>query len=294
MNNMISVMSVILLITQFKQVLHTDIYENQRPRDSMNEERYGLISIGELSKLTGVGIKSLRYYDEIGVLVPAYVDPDSKYRYYAFNQVSMVVAIQFYVDMGIPLERLKRFTDENGVMDFAGHIDYAVEEAQEHIEEMQLKLKNARILQKEIKRAESLLNASDPIVEKLPAMNLWASAVSEDISEAEYNANVKKLLLDAHKAGSTAECISGLLTMCDGDSSQSFCFISLPEVAPDLKNDQRFMHLKSGSFSCIAADYVPPASYSQKILNNSNVIIFMELFTGKYIPGNKKYELRWN
>ena len=40
-----------------------------------------LLSIGTLSKLTGVHIKSLRYYDQIGTMPPAYVDPDTKYRY---------------------------------------------------------------------------------------------------------------------------------------------------------------------------------------------------------------------
>ena len=49
--------------------------------DTKENPRFDLISIGDLSKLTGVNIKSLRYYEKIGVLLPAYVDPDSRYRY---------------------------------------------------------------------------------------------------------------------------------------------------------------------------------------------------------------------
>ncbi len=43
-----------------------------------------LFSIGKLSKLTGVHVQSLRYYETIGILKPAYIDPESHYRYYTF------------------------------------------------------------------------------------------------------------------------------------------------------------------------------------------------------------------
>ncbi len=47
-------------------------------------DRMRLFSIGKLAKLTGVHIQSLRYYETIGILRPAMIDPDSGYRYYTF------------------------------------------------------------------------------------------------------------------------------------------------------------------------------------------------------------------
>ena len=38
-------------------------------------------TIGEISKMKGVGIKSLRYYDKVGVLKPAYINQETGYRY---------------------------------------------------------------------------------------------------------------------------------------------------------------------------------------------------------------------
>lgn len=46
-------------------------------------KKENLLSIGALSKQTGVHIKSLRYYDSLGILRPAYVDSSSGYRYYS-------------------------------------------------------------------------------------------------------------------------------------------------------------------------------------------------------------------
>ena len=43
-------------------------------------KKKNLLSIGELSKITGVHIKALRYYDSLGILTPAYVDPDRRTR----------------------------------------------------------------------------------------------------------------------------------------------------------------------------------------------------------------------
>lgn len=65
-------------------------------------KKNALLSIGDFSKVTGVGIKALRYYDEIGILTPAFIDSNSGYRYYSFHQKAVADAIQFCVELGIP------------------------------------------------------------------------------------------------------------------------------------------------------------------------------------------------
>ena len=75
-------------------------------------EKKALLSIGEFSKVTGVSIKALRYYHEAGILIPAYIDQDSGYRYYSFHQKAVVDAIQFCVELGIPLNQFWEYTDQ--------------------------------------------------------------------------------------------------------------------------------------------------------------------------------------
>jgi MerR family transcriptional activator of bmr gene len=43
-------------------------------------------TIGEVSKIKGITIRALRFYDRIGLLKPSYIDPDSRYRYYHISQ----------------------------------------------------------------------------------------------------------------------------------------------------------------------------------------------------------------
>jgi len=81
-----------------------------------------LLSIGEMSKLTGTGIKALRHYDKIGVLKPAFVDQDTGYRYYRFSQTHIVELIRFAVELDIPLKELTQYVDEQGSLDFRGFV----------------------------------------------------------------------------------------------------------------------------------------------------------------------------
>ena len=56
-------------------------------------------SISELSKLAGVSTRTLRYYDEIGLLKPSRIS-DTGYRYYGANEVSVLQQILFYRERG--------------------------------------------------------------------------------------------------------------------------------------------------------------------------------------------------
>ena len=49
-----------------------------------------MLKIGLFSKLSRVSIRMLRYYDEIGLLHPAYTDPESEYRYYREDQLPQI------------------------------------------------------------------------------------------------------------------------------------------------------------------------------------------------------------
>lgn len=112
-----------------------------------------LMSIGELSKQTGVHIKSLRYYDHLGILQPAYVDPNSGYRYYDLHQIPVVEAIQLCIDLDIPL---KNFTDyyveQSQQFHYAKLIDHGTALAKKKIQIIQERLSRLEQIQAEIQR----------------------------------------------------------------------------------------------------------------------------------------------
>ena len=65
------------------------------------------LSIGDFSRMTHLSVKALRRYHDMGLLVPADVDPLSAYRYYDATQVPLGQVIRRFRDLGMPLEQVK-------------------------------------------------------------------------------------------------------------------------------------------------------------------------------------------
>lgn len=72
-----------------------------------------MIRIGQLSHISQVSIKTLRFYDEQGLLHPAKVDQFTGYRYYTFDQLPRLYRILALKEMGFSLEQVGRLLDEN-------------------------------------------------------------------------------------------------------------------------------------------------------------------------------------
>lgn len=79
--------------------------------------RNNLLSIGEVARMKGVGIKALRYYERIGVLLPAHVDSQTGYRYYALSQMPELDVVVTCVELGLPLKELHRYRTAEGRLD---------------------------------------------------------------------------------------------------------------------------------------------------------------------------------
>lgn len=65
------------------------------------------MKIGELSKKTGVSIRSLRYYEQQGLLTP--LRQDNGYREYSPLAEEQVRTIRFYLDLGLSTEEIAGF-----------------------------------------------------------------------------------------------------------------------------------------------------------------------------------------
>ncbi len=64
--------------------------------------------IGEFARLAATSIKTLRFYDALGLLRPVEVDVRSRYRYYDAAQLRDFAAIRALQDLGASLEDIRR------------------------------------------------------------------------------------------------------------------------------------------------------------------------------------------
>lgn len=63
-------------------------------------------TVQSLARLAGVSSRTLRYYDEIGILKPARIN-SSGYRIYGRNEVDRLQQIMFYRELGFSLDTIK-------------------------------------------------------------------------------------------------------------------------------------------------------------------------------------------
>jgi DNA-binding transcriptional MerR regulator len=133
----------------------------------------GMLRIGELARLGGVSVKALRFYDEIGLLVPAEVDRDSGYRLYAAAQLATLRSVVALKDAGLPLQTIAELVaDPAGLRDrLAEHRDRLLHDAAE--------------ARRRIARVDALLAAGscDVVVRETPRTP--AAAVRERLTRYE-------------------------------------------------------------------------------------------------------------
>ncbi|OAB38467.1 MerR family transcriptional regulator [Paenibacillus glacialis] len=66
-----------------------------------------MLSIGEFSKICEVSTKTLRYYDEIGLINPDEINPENGYRYYSIRQLKKMLFINRLKSYHFSLEEIK-------------------------------------------------------------------------------------------------------------------------------------------------------------------------------------------
>lgn len=81
----------------------------QKNRDNLTEETAGdtLLKIGEVADFFQISVKAVRIYEKKGIITPAYIDPESGYRYYTPDQLHQLAALLELKALGFSLDEIK-------------------------------------------------------------------------------------------------------------------------------------------------------------------------------------------
>ncbi len=71
-----------------------------------------MLKIGEFSRISQVPVKTLRYYEELGLINPTHVDAFTGYRHYSVEQLPRLNRILALKDLGFSLEEIGRVVNE--------------------------------------------------------------------------------------------------------------------------------------------------------------------------------------
>lgn len=113
--------------------------------------------IGEFSKLVGISVKTLRYYDECGVLKPSKIDTFTGYRYYSDNDIMDCEFIKMLKSLDFTLDEIVRYKD---CLD-ADIIIKKKKEIEERMYILKKQYDRLLIMQKEVSNKEILENVTE-------------------------------------------------------------------------------------------------------------------------------------
>lgn len=114
-----------------------------------------MYKIGEFSQLTNLSIRTIRYYNDIGLLIPEEVDVFTNYRYYGEQNIEQVRIIEILKSVGFTLEEIKnnwnKFDDEFFLKRKEALLNdiEQMNEAIRKVDELRSKVSNGYILSKE-------------------------------------------------------------------------------------------------------------------------------------------------
>ncbi len=100
-----------------------------------------MLKIRDFAKLAEVSMTTLRYYDEIGLLKPIHVDPETGYRFYTMDQLPHLHRILAFKELGLGLTQIVEILDE-GVSPEAlqGMLRFRQAQLQQHMQTEQEQL----------------------------------------------------------------------------------------------------------------------------------------------------------
>ncbi len=125
-----------------------------------------MFTIGEFSKLCGLTVKTLRFYHEEGLLVPAFVDPDTNYRYYNESQIETARVIAYLRSLEFPIGDIKLLLvaeEESGLLD---RLERQRSQIKEQIKHLQRTVRSLDQFIAEERQGQAMTETLESVTEK--------------------------------------------------------------------------------------------------------------------------------
>jgi DNA-binding transcriptional MerR regulator len=127
-------------------------------------------TIGEFSRITGLTVKTLRFYHERGLLEPAAVDPGSGYRYYDDRNASSARVIRALRDLEVPLDDiaavLVNCREDVDLIEYLGRHRQSIAEKARHYEDLLAKIDQVVDTQRTAQESTIMSNARFEVTER--------------------------------------------------------------------------------------------------------------------------------
>ncbi len=125
-----------------------------------------MFTIGEFSKLSGLTVKTLRFYHVEGLLVPAYVDPETSYRYYHEDQIETARVIAYLRSLEFPIGDIKQLLVAGGEATLLERLERQRAQIKDQIKRLQRTVRSLDQFIAEERQGQAMAETLEGVTEK--------------------------------------------------------------------------------------------------------------------------------
>lgn len=245
-----------------------------------------LLSIGELAKLRNVNVQSLRYYEKLGILVPAYINPENGYRYYSLEQIMILDTVILCIDLGIPLKDLKNYVNADGELEFEHLLKDGKKLAKEKIRKIESSIDSINRTLQHIKAQKTFLGRDGYYSRYIFERYYIAIPCETRMNAKEYEKNLSQLFSIAKEQNLQASFPHGIISAYhNGQFVKSTMFLEvLPADSPLVQK------LSAGNYLCFQEPREthsdPLILFPRKLLSHGDANIIISSMS----PNTYKYD----
>ena len=232
-------------------------------------------TISKFARLRGIDINSLRYYERLGILIPAYTDPHTRYRYYTAEQLSILDMILLCINLGVPLKELKAYFDESGRFQNRALFEEGKRRTMED---------TGRYTQK-----------NTPYCRPIPRRRLVTAPYGGGLSDINAMETAFATLNTYARERQLFPVLPmGILNRFTGGR---FLRAVYWEISEPLSADERIVELPEGSYRCVQADWQPGEDMEALLrryfdLRDGDAVLVSNLGQSRLEPETRTFELQ--
>jgi len=253
-----------------------------------------LLSIGEFAKYSDRSIKSIKYYEQLGFLIPAFIDPETNYRYYHPEQVALLEVAQFCTELDIPLKDVPDFLDNGMRLKASALLQSARRIAEGKLIKIQRTLNAIAFHEDQLENVKAYAKNPMPYEAEMGERYFFTTPYVPTTSISEFRKAMLYTFNKLHQLGVTNEEIfdmeNGIYFEYDGLEAKRYYFVEVPCLYPNLKGMVKTV--PAGIYECRQSNKTMINNTSLLTGTSPFIAIETEMFSDPYDLNQPLWELK--
>jgi MerR family transcriptional regulator, activator of bmr gene len=257
-----------------------------------------LFTIGEMARIEGLTIKAIRFYERIGLILPAFVDPATRYRYYSIEQFILFDMVKAGRSIGMSPKDIKAMLERKDEAALDESLASEEKQALSRIEELRGSVAAMRAIRSALEASRSAASQGGLFFKNIPERRIVAKAIAPDAEAADILMEYSVLERLVRDKGLVDAYETGIIFGSDENANfrPSFAFTVVAKASPSRISKPKVPStIPAGRFLCVAYGETDALAQQRKLFSylrrkkmKPSILLQVDLLSGFFSPASGK------